>query len=351
MEQRQLIRSIVRWLIFIITLIGIPVALLGYFKYGTICWIDPFFHVQNLVIHLANWELSSLPKNTMLLLLLTVGGLVIFTIVVGRAFCSWICPFGTILDGVGGLNKEERRHLPETIQERSLKYGILLGFLFSAAILGRYVFCDLCPAGCFYRVSGPLSFNYDWLVTIPLVFLFVVLIIAFFYDTRGWCKFLCPLGALIAVFDKLAFNRVKLPSNTCIECRKCESVCPMDIDLLNETRYRYLNDEIVKKTLEEHGIKKLPRFNKLPEDVQNILINRIKKANLNEVQSTECIRCYLCVDSCPVVLKALKKKKKEKEDNEKSKNVDETVIKDEKKDDEPKKEKKEIIEEKPAIKE
>lgn len=343
MEQRQLIRSIVRWAIFIITLIGLPIALLGYFQFGTICWIDPFFHVQNLIIHLSRWELTSLPKSTLLLIITTVGGLIIFTIFVGRAFCSWVCPFGTILDFVGGLNQKEKRHLPETIQERSLKYGILLGFLFSAAVLGRYVFCDLCPAGCFYRVSGPLTFNYAWLVTIPLVILIVVLVIALFYDTRGWCKYLCPLGALIAIFDKLALKRVHVPTHSCLECRKCESVCPMNIDILNETRYKFLNDVEVKKTLEDNKIKKLGRFDKLPEEVQDILL---KRGNLYSIESNECIRCYMCVDNCPVIIKSLKhkkeKEKKTKVEGKKPKEMEKPVEEEVKKPEKQKKEKEEI---------
>lgn len=334
---RQLTRNIVRWAIFIITLIGLPIAVLGYFKYGTICWIDPFFHIQNFVIHLTSWELHTLPKDTLLLIIVTVGGTIIFTLLVGRAFCSWICPFGTMLDGIGGLNTKEKRHLPETIQERSLKYGVLFGFLFSAAILGRYVFCDLCPAGCFYRVSGPLTFNYAWLVTIPLVILLVVLVIAFFYDTRGWCKYLCPLGAFIAIWDKMANKRVQLPSHSCIECRKCESVCPMDIDCLNETRYKFLNNKKVKEILEEHSIKKIKRFDKLPEEAQKSLL---EIANRIEIDSTECIRCYMCVDHCPVVIKSLKQKKekKEKETIKKSKEIIKPTPKEDKKSVTPKKE-------------
>lgn len=305
MEQRQLIRSIVRWVIFIVTFIGLSVALLGFFKFGTIDWIDPFFYVQTIVISLARFNLTSLPKSTLLLIITTVGGLIIFTIFIGRAFCSWICPFGTILDGVGGLNKKEKRDLPEVIKERSLKYGVLFGFLFSAAVLGRYAFCDICPAGTFYRTTGPLAFNYAWLVTIPLFILIVILIIAYFFDSRAWCKYLCPLGALIAIIDKLAISRVHLPTHSCIECRKCESVCPMDIDILNETRYKFLNDLEVKKTLEEHKIKKLLKFDKLPEEVQKILL---KKSKIYSILSNECIRCYRCVDNCPIVKKSLKQK-------------------------------------------
>jgi glutamate synthase (NADPH/NADH) small chain len=299
MRSRQIARFIIRLAIFIIVLIGLPLGGFAFFSLGTVCFIDPFFWLQSIAVIIGGGSVPDVNLHISLMITITVGGLIIFTIIFGRAFCSWICPYGSLLSGLGWLRKE-KRDLPEVLQDTNIKYGVLLGFFLAALILGRYAWCDVCPIGGFYRATGPFASPFPWLLTFPLVFFGAIALMAIYYDTRGFCKYLCPLGAFIAILDRISLNRVQLPSDRCVECHKCDDICPMGIDLVNKTRYELLNDEEVKKALDKAGIKNLSRekFDELPKDLQDIISKNLK---YYKVPAGECIRCYQCVDICPVL--------------------------------------------------
>jgi formate dehydrogenase major subunit len=298
MLSRQTSRTLIRWAIFIITIIGLPLGIFAFFGVGTADWIDPFFWIQTIGVILNGGAIPTLGLQVTLMIALTVGGLIAFTLIFGRAFCSWICPYGTLLTGMGSV-KKEKRELPEVMVDRNIKYGVFIGFFLASLILGRYAWCDICPIGGIWRATGPFGYDFPWLLAFPLVFFVAVGLMSVYYETRGFCKYLCPLGAFIAVLDRLSFNRIQLPSDRCVECHHCDNVCPMDIDIVNETRVELLNDPKVKKALADNNIKDLHRkdYDKLPKDLQKLISGKIKSY---KVPAGECIRCYQCVDVCPV---------------------------------------------------
>lgn len=302
MLSRQTSRNIVRWGIFFIVLLGIPIGIFTFFTLGTVCQFEPFFYIQMLAQIAGNiaFQGGAPPSSLQITLLISiiVGGLIIFTIIFGRAFCSWICPYGTMLTFFGKLRKD-KKELPEVLQDTNIKYGILLGFILASFILMRYPWCDICPIGGFYRATGPVWYAFTWLLAFPLIFFTAIALMAIYYDARGFCKYLCPLGAFIAILDKLSIRRVQLPADRCVECHKCDDICPMGINVVNDTRFEFLNNKEVDQALKKAGVTNLSRekFDELPKDVQEVLSKKIKHF---KVPAGECIRCYQCVDVCPV---------------------------------------------------
>ncbi len=87
----------------------------------------------------------------------------------------------------------------------------------------------------------------------------------------------------------------------------------MDIPIMKDTRYKLIHDpkvkEVLKKIEQPDLLKKPSKFDKLPEEVQAVLTER---QALYKIPAGECIRCYQCVDKCPIVRKQKEKEKEEK---------------------------------------
>lgn len=54
----------------------------------------------------------------------------------------------------------------------------------------------------------------------------MVVLLGVIFSRRAFCKVLCPIGAILAPLNLLSFWKVKLPTDNCISCDKCDEVCP-----------------------------------------------------------------------------------------------------------------------------
>lgn len=168
---------------------------------------------------------------------------------------------------------------------RFIKYGILLVFVILLPILmtnqlgmgdpffGKY----LCPQGVLEGalplsianagIRAALGKLFTWKAGILVA---VVLLSLMFY--RPFCKWICPLGAVYALFNKVSLLQMHIDTGKCVSCGKCAGVCKMDVDVVRHPNH------------------------------------------------TECIRCGACVKECPVEAISYKygfaeKSKKKKETN------------------------------------
>ncbi len=167
------------------------------------------------------------------------------SLLAGRAFCGWMCPVGTLQDFLANLssrlfkNKKKQPagkqiNLPYKISLRndawlrSLKYLVLVIILLASTFAIYPPLREICPA------RALLSFQ----LTTPLLWsVLIAFVITSMVNRRFWCKYLCPLGAVLAPFNKIAPLRLVLNQNSCTNCRRCDSACPMDIpDLTNNLR-------------------------------------------------------------------------------------------------------------------
>jgi len=236
-------------------------------------------------------------------LLITGAIMLVLTILLGRVFCSWICPFGAVIDYLELLIKRIHLKRADKLKANAVinpktKYGVLIGTLAAAGIAKRPVFCAICPIGNTCRAAGMQG------VMIGLETLFVPLFAGLsFFKERFWCRYLCPVGAVLALTDKLSILRVKLPADTCIRCKRCENACPMGVNPWTKTHKRVKEDPAVIAALVENGTPDILYrpigFATLPAEVADVVSATAKKGC--KIPGGECIRCYECAAACPIL--------------------------------------------------
>lgn len=172
---------------------------------------------------------------------------VALTAVLGRVFCGWVCPLGTLHNVIGVLNKKRGRR--GTSHFFWVKYAILIflvvSSLFSLQLTGimdpislliRSLTVSVFPmlayvgnAAVSVLKGDPGTVNHTAFLQGPLMgFLFFLILSLNLVERRFWCRYLCPLGALLGVLSRFALLRRSI-SEGCNECGRCESLCPSGI--------------------------------------------------------------------------------------------------------------------------
>lgn len=176
---------------------------------------------------------------------LYVGGfLMLMGAVFGRFVCGWLCPFGLVQDLIYRIPFiRKRNHFRADRILRWGKYIILAVFvilmpLFVVDLIGQGVpaFCKyICPSGTLMGALPLMSVNeglrqaagflFDWKLLVLIVVLIAALVVY-----RPFCKYVCPLGAIYGLFNRISFVRLRYDENVCIHCGKCAAVCKMCVD-------------------------------------------------------------------------------------------------------------------------
>ena len=210
------------------------------------------------------------------------GILLLYALIFGRFICGWLCPLGLIQELLYKIKTPKLKKNKVTRILSYFKYVVLVFFVFIVPI--AYAFRDtplpsfckyICPAGTleggigllankvnesYFSMLGPL-FTWKFL-------LMVSILVACVFIFRMFCRFICPLGALYGLFNKISFFGVKVDVPKCTNCNLCVNNCKMDI---------------------------------------------------KNVGDAECISCGECIDVCPtnaIMWKGLKLKKKDETLNE-----------------------------------
>lgn len=199
-------------------------------------------------------------KTTNLLNFAIFSGVLGVSLVAGRAFCGWMCPLGAVQEWLANLARRiwgEKNHVPgkpykarfplqmPRKADRALRYVkyMILGLVLWTSVTAIYPpLHPFCPARAVFSFKLTTGLLWSVLITFILTSLLV---------ERIWCKYLCPLGAALAIFNKISPIRLRADFSSCNRCGRCDIECSM-------------------------GIKDVP----------------------DSLSDTECIRCLECLETC-----------------------------------------------------
>jgi ferredoxin len=215
--------------------------------------LDPFGGLETLLKLVAGGALiKKIEPGTVVLF----GGIVALGVILSRFFCGWFCAFGALQGVFGWLGKKvfrRRFEIPKRLDAilRWVKYPLLVVIIYFTWRAGDLVIRPYDPLAAYGHLAAGLPAVWAEFA-VGLVILIVTLVLSMLYE-RVFCKYICPLGAVNAILSRVPLFRIKRDASTCISCSKCDSVCPMNIDV----------------------------------------------STAQAVKSPECISCMECVTACP----------------------------------------------------
>lgn len=160
-------------------------------------------------------------------------------LIFGRGWCGYACWTAMVLD-----------FLPYKVPEQPRKkIGWIRYIVFAISLI--------FVAALFLAHVGNIERIMFWAFIIGNILYYAVgIILAFaFRDNRAFCKYICPITVFLKPMSYFALTRVKCDTDKCVSCGKCKKVCPMEVDVTDNSRKR-----------------------------QN---------------GTDCILCFECVKACP----------------------------------------------------
>lgn len=174
-----------------------------------------------------------------------LGLLMLFGVVLGRAICGLLCPFGLVQDLLHKI-PVPKWTVPERLDRpaRSLKYLVLLipviglpAFAITKTGVATPYFCKyICPAGTLgggipLMIIDPALRSLAGALFSWKVLALAAVVIASMVIPRPFCRYLCPLSAFYSLFNRFSFFQMRFDKDACVHCKKCERSCPMAVEV------------------------------------------------------------------------------------------------------------------------
>jgi len=188
-------------------------------------WL-PIAGMMNLKYFLVTRQVPELHPAAMFLLVTFVAMAFLFR----KAFCSWLCPVGTVSEYLWKLGRKSFRRnfrLPGwvDIPLRGLKYLLLGFFLWAVSSMSAWAIAAFMrsPYGV---VADVKMLNFFRFIGTTGLIVLGALVVASVLVQNFWCRYLCPYGALLGLASVFFPLRVRRNVATCIDCAKCAKACP-----------------------------------------------------------------------------------------------------------------------------
>jgi len=227
-KRARILRGVVLGsVLFFMTIVGILHQYGGAVKPAGVDALCPFGAIESAYGLLTSGKLVSRIAWSSVALLVAV---VISAVLFRRSFCGGVCPLGALQEGAGWLGRKllkKRFVVPKAIDRwaRWLKVGVLAFIVVMTARTGILFIRPVDPwATWMHLTSVELFAEFAGGIAV----LAVSLVGSFFYE-RFFCKYLCPMGAVLMPSSRIGLFKIRRDPAVCIDCKACDKACPVNI--------------------------------------------------------------------------------------------------------------------------
>ena len=163
-----------------------------------------------------------------------LGVMIFIAASIGRFTCGWICPFGFLQDLLYRI-RTPKLHLPKFLHYGRYLFLVMTVFLLPY-ILSNTAFCQICPQGTLSAGITQVLLNPELRELIGALFwrkiiILVIVITSAIFIKRIFCRSVCPIGALLGLFNRVSLLRLAVDYEKCTKCGFCKKICPVDLNV------------------------------------------------------------------------------------------------------------------------
>jgi len=169
--------------------------------------------------------IQKIHESSFILMLISI----ILAIGFGPLICGWVCPFGTFREFLSKIGKKifKKKYnniVPYKVDKylRFIRYIVLILVVYNTAVTAKLLFQDIDPYYALFNFwTGEVAITAYIVLGITVLMSLII--------ERPWCKYACPYGAFLGIFNLFRIFKIKRNKTTCISCKKCDKECPMNI--------------------------------------------------------------------------------------------------------------------------
>ncbi|MCX7716250.1 MAG: 4Fe-4S binding protein [Endomicrobia bacterium] len=252
----EIVKTIIFLIIVILSILGywlnlriirLPILL------GTIIFLGLNYNGGFSFSHIQSFILLNLPPVSNLFLWILFFVIILTTILFGRLYCGWLCPFGAVIEILFDIKKFlEKKYNTIIGREIELEFvedNRIIKFFRKYETVYRYikyvvaVMIFLIPSLIYIEPFQHMFMFYKtnfW----NRIYVVIVVVLCIIF-VRIWCRYFCPLGAFLAVISSISLSKLKIIAKNCLKCQICVKVCPTNAIVEINNDLKLLNTECI----------------------------------------------------------------------------------------------------------